>query len=130
MVFEYKKKNNSVNNLGNNLLMSQRRKIVIKKINLNFNKRKEYDNHKVSSFPSNFTDKNEIKIKKNILPHIKHGSKSMIMQNKNKNINNKIIKDNNKKSLSERKKEKNISIKYNKLQNMSSNKLLKYSANG
>ena len=110
MVFEYKKKNNSVNNLMNNLLMSQRQKIVIKKINLNFNKRKEYDNHKVSSCPSKFNNKTEFKIIKNILPHIKNGSKSMIMQNKNKNINNKIIKDNNKKSLSESKNEKNISI--------------------
>jgi hypothetical protein len=130
MVFEYKKKNNSVNNLRNNLLMSQRQKVVIKKINLNFNKRKEYDNHKVSSCTSYFTDKKEFKIKKNILPHINNGSKSMIMQNKNKNINNKIIKDNNKKSLSESKNEKNISIKYDKLQNMSSKKLLKYSSNG
>ena len=119
-IFEYKKKYNSLNNLRNNLQMSQRQKISIKKINLNFNKRKEYDNHKVSSCPSDFSDKNKFKIKKNVLPHIKNNSKSMIIQNKNININNKIIKNNSNRLIFENKNEQNnISIKYNKLQNLS-----------
>ena len=130
MIFEYNKKNNSLSNLNNNLLIPQNKKIFIKKINLNFNKRREYDNQKVSSCPSNISDKNEFKIKKNILPNIKNGSKSMILQNNNKNINDKIIKDNSNKSIFENKIGKNnISIKYNKLQNLSSKKLVKFSVN-
>lgn len=119
MIYEYKTKNNSVNNLRNKL-MPQKQKIFIKKINLNFNKGKEYDNHKVSSCPSNFSDKKESKLIRIFLPHIKNSSKSMIMKNNNKNINNKIIKDNNNGSLLENKNSNNISIKYNKLQNLSS----------
>ena len=87
MIFEYKMKNNSLNNSKNNLLRPHKQKMFIKKININLNKRKEYNNHKVSSCPSNFSDnKNDSKIKKYVLPNIKNNSKSMIIQNNNKNI--------------------------------------------
>ena len=130
IIYDYKKKkntnshedksNNNITNTSNYLknfiLMSEMKKIYIKKIHP-YMKKKNYNKNKNSSCPSSFikNNKNIIKIKRDVLPSIMIKRKSMKMENDN-NYNNITSNDGNK--------TKHI-YPYKKIDKLSNNHLLK-----